>query len=612
MPRNRGSLMGKLGATAQDTTTTVVEMTPGAVAGAVVNGPEDLTGWDAIDWLAQEGQVRRLRQRIFKAVQAGDWKQARNLQKLMLRSRANTLVSVRQVSQRNTGRRTPGVDGKVALTSADRAGLAMYLHRHQQPAAVLPVRRVHIPKKGGKLRPLGIPSIADRAQQNRVRSALEPEWEARLDARQYGFRPGRGCHDAIDMIHTITSGQKARRGWVLDADLEAAFDRIDHNYLLGKLGAFPGREQIRAWLKAGVVDHNRYAPTDEGTPQGGAISPLLLNIALQGIEEAAGTRYYKNGKTVPGTPAVIVYADDLVALCHSRRQAEMVRERLASWLAPTGLRFNEHKTRIVPITDGFDFLSFSIRRYHTKDGGKVLTKPSKEALTKIRRRIKAELRDLRGAPAAAVIDRLNPIIRGQAAYYRPGVSKRAFGALDAYLWRALYAWALRQHRNKSRTWVTNRYFGRYHKARNDAWVFGDRTTGAYLHKYSWTPIVRHVPVAGRASPDDPALAQYWADRRRRQQRRPPPLAPATERAVRAQDGRCPQCGELLLHAGQPPDSPSQWETWFRVIRTAITRQAITVRTADGHTGDQPRLMHTSCHAATQTARQPQRPAENRA
>ncbi len=256
--------MGKLGAMAGDTTTTVIDMTPGAVPGSMVNGPEDLIDWDAIDWRAEEKRVRRLRQRIFKAVQAGDWKQARNLQRLMLRSRANTLVSVRQVSQRNAGRRTPGVDGQVALTSPGRAGLAMYLHRCGQPRTVLPVRRVHIPKKGGKLRPLGIPSIADRAQQNRVRNALEPEWEARLDAHQYGFRPGRGCHDAIQVIHSITSGRNAKRGWVLDADLESAFDRIDHNHLLGLLGSFPAREQIRAWLKAGVVDRFRVSRKPPG------------------------------------------------------------------------------------------------------------------------------------------------------------------------------------------------------------------------------------------------------------------------------------------------------------------------------------------------------------
>ncbi|MEU6720848.1 reverse transcriptase N-terminal domain-containing protein, partial [Nonomuraea sp. NPDC046802] len=238
----------------------------------VVNGPQDLLDWDATNWRHQETQVQRLRQRIFKATQAADFKQVRNLQKLMLRSRANTLVSVRQVTERNTGRHTAGIDGRVALTSPVRADLAVQLQHRAKAHQVLPVRRVYIPKKGGK-RPLGIPCIADRAQQNRVRNALEPEWEARLDPKQYGFRPGRGCHDAIEMIHKAIAAPNAKRDWVLDADLKSAFDRIDHNFLLRQLEGFPAREQIRAWLKAGVVDRGRYSPTEEGTPQGGAITP---------------------------------------------------------------------------------------------------------------------------------------------------------------------------------------------------------------------------------------------------------------------------------------------------------------------------------------------------
>jgi RNA-directed DNA polymerase len=576
--------MGKLGATTEDGTAVMVDL----ARLDVVNGPEDRPDWDAVAWRHQEEQVRRLRQRIFKAAQAGDLKRVRNLQKLMLRSRANTLVSVRRVSQRNTGRGTPGADGQVALTSQARAELAVQLHRHGGPGQALPVRRVYIPKKGGK-RLLGIPTIADRAQQQRVRNALEPEWEARLDAKQYGFRPGRGCHDAIEIIHNALAGKQAKREWVLDADLKSAFDRIDHNFLLDRIGTFPAREQIRGWLKAGVVDRGRYSPTTEGTPQGGVISPLLLNIAMQGMEEAAGVDYNSRGFVKAGCPTVITYADDFVALCHTREQAETVAARLSAWLKARGLSLNQEKTRIRRIDAGFDFLSFTIRRYHVGGGAKALTKPSRTALKKIRQRNAQELRSLRGADSGEVIRTLNPIIRGQANYYRPGASKKAFQTLDHHLWRQLYTWARRRHPSKPRRWVTTRYFGSFHPTRRDQWVFGDRDTGAHLHRYAWTKIVRHVPVPGRHSPDNPALAQYWADRRRK--RKPPQLAPSWERALRLQHRLCPLCREPLLHADDPPDSLTAWETWYKGIHKALTHRVITEASSDRTVN---RLVHAHC------------------
>jgi len=290
-----------------------------------------------------------LRQRIFTASQAGDLKRVRNLQKLMLRSRANTLVSVRRVTELNAGRKTAGVDGKIVQSPEAKVELVDWLQHSTEPWQARPVKRVYIPKKGstGKRRPLGIPVIVDRCLQARVVNALEPEWEARFEPRSYGFRPGRGCHDAIDAIFHIARGANPRRCWALDADLAAAFDRIDHSHLLSQLGTFPARGLIADWLKAGMIDRGRFSPTEEGTPQGGVASPLLLNVALHGMEWAAGVRYQQTGVnagyTAAGSPVLIRYADDLVALCHTRDEAEQVKARLTEWLTPRGLTFNEDK-----------------------------------------------------------------------------------------------------------------------------------------------------------------------------------------------------------------------------------------------------------------------------
>ena len=399
---------------------------------------------------------------------------------------------------------------------------------------------------------------------------------------------------------------KSRRVWILDADLAGAFDKISHEHLLGMLGGFPAKGMIAGWLKAGIFEAGKgFAPTGEGTPQGGIISPLLLNIALHGLEEAAGVRYHTGsyaGTVRAGCPALTRYADDLVVCCHSGQQAEQVKAQLAEWLEPRGLAFNDAKTRIVPLSEGFDFLGFNLRRY---PNGKLLIKPSAKAIKRFRDRLAKEFHALRGSNVAAVLATITPVIRGWVAYYRTVVSSGVFHALTGYLWKLAYKWACWNHRNKPRRWIVDRYFGKFDRFRNDRWVFGDRDTGAYLPKPAWTDIVRHTLVKGGSSPDDPALAGYWAQRR---QKVKPPLDSYTMRLLSRQDGRCSLCGENLLTPDQPPQSPQGWERWFlQVIRRAITADYLIHQdTPSAARSQRTHLVHTTCHRSGQ----PPRPAGN--
>jgi RNA-directed DNA polymerase len=580
-----------------------------------VNGPEgEVLDWRAVDWRRVQDDVRRLRQRIFAASQAGDLKGVRNLQKLMLRSRANALLSVRRVTEVNAGRGTAGIDGQTVLFDQGKAELAEWMQHRSGSWKALPVKRVFIPKRGGK-RGLGIPVIVDRSLQAVTVNALEPEWEARFEPKSYGFRPGRSCQDAIAVIFWTVASRRAKRRWVLDADLTAAFDRADHEHILDQLGTFPAREAVAAWLRAGVIDQGRFAPTERGTPQGGVISPLIFNIALHGMEQAAGAAYRWNPSresmdSVSGTPVLVRYADDLVALCDSRDQAESVKARLTPWLASRGLTFNEDKTRVVHLDDGFDFLGFNARRYH----GKLLIKPSTEAVRRVRRRLSAEMLALRGANAAAVLHAINPIVRGWSAYYRGVVATETFNSLDHHLWKLTYKWACFRHHNKPKCWIINRYFGQFHPTRNDRWVFGDRDSGGYLLQLSWTKIIRHDLVRGSASPDDPALTGYWA-RRRSRSGPDSRIDRASQRLLRTQHGRCAICGGFLLHADHQPTSPDEWEQWLKATAKAISKQVVAVARAGPPEILEPRLVHTSCRrresadsAALLPAGTPSRPA----
>lgn len=297
---------------------------------------------------------------------------------------------------------------------------------------------------------------------------------------------------------------------------------------------------------------------------------------------------------MPGTPVVVVYADDLVALCDSREEAIAVKTRLTPWLAERGLAFNEDKTRVVHLSEGFNFLGFTVRRYGDT---KLLTTPSKDAVKRIRARLAAEVRALRGANAAAVLRAINPIVRGWAAYYRGAASKATFTALDDYLWRLLYKWACYRHPGKPKRWITQRYFGQFHPTRKDQWVFGDRETGAYLQKFAWTRIVRHIMVKGASSPDDPALTDYWAQRRRKAEHESTTDL-LRRRLLRDQRGRCAACGGLLLPDDQQPQTPQDWEHRLTAARKEIAKTIRFATNGPPHAPDL-HLIHNTCRTRTE-------------
>jgi len=518
-----------------------------------VNGTKEPTDWQSVDWRKAEREIIRLRQRIFRAASEGDLKKVRSLQKLMLRSYANRLVSVRRVTQINKGKKTPGVDKLTALTPKSR-GMLVDKFTRISPWKAEPARRVYIPKANGKKRPLGIPMIFDSCLQAMVKNALEPFWESKFEATSYGFRPGRRCQDAAEKIFKTAAGNRTRK-WVLDADIKGAFDHIGHERLLEAIGAFPARELIRQWLKAGYVEMGMYHDTDEGTPQGGVISPLLANIALHGMEEALGvTRTTKRCKgkqyetIARGCPVVVRYADDFVVLTEKKEEAEAARRTLTEWLAVRGLALNEEKTRIAHITEGFDFLSFHFQQHPRKNRGsgyKLLVTPSREAVKRHRDRMRTEWRSLKGKPPAVAIGKLNPIIRGWANYHRHNCARRAFGGLDDWMYWREMSYLRHTFPSKPKKWYRQKgYFGSFLRDRQDNGTFHDRKAGKFLWKYRWIAIERHTLVTGTSSPDDPALKGYWEARRMKKAKS---LGNRQWRHLAVkQKGLCPRCGLSVL------------------------------------------------------------------
>lgn len=473
--------------------------------------------WRTINWEQCEKEVRKLQVRIVEALKQNRIGKVKSLQRILINSFSAKALAVKQVTS-NKGGSTAGVDKVTWLTDTERyKAISSLKTRGYKPK---PLRRVFIPKKNGKMRPLGIPTIKDRAMQALFLMALEPVAETLADGNSYGFRKYRSCADAIDQIYKCLHNKWSAE-WVLEGDIKGCFDHISHEWL--QRNVIMDTEMLRKWLKAGVIEKNVFHITDEGTPQGGIISPTLANITLDGMEELVarhslrfenGTCRTKNGGRLFNKVNLIRYADDFIVTGRTKEVLEEIKAELIVFLKERGLELSEEKTLITHITDGFDFLGFNIRKYRNN---LLIIIPSKKGQKKFAEATHEVIYGMRSSKQINVIGKLNPKIKGWANYYRYVSSKEVFSKLDHTIFLQLKRWAIRRHPNKSTLWIINKY---WHHEGNRKWIFGvkgkdkkGKDTLFRLNNLSRTPILRHTKIKSEANPFDPQYDAYFRQRR---------------------------------------------------------------------------------------------------
>jgi RNA-directed DNA polymerase len=480
-------------------------------AGAI---PTWLKDWDSIEWNQLERQVRRLQVRIAKAASEERWGKVSFLQWVLTRSIAARLLAVLRVVT-NKGKRTPGVDKVIWRTPRQKMQAVWSLKRRGYRPQ--PLRRIYIPKRNGKRRPLGIPTMRDRAMQALYLLALEPVAETLADPNSYGFRPRRSIADALGQCFIALAKENSPR-WVFEGDIFSCFDQFSHSWMLEHIPM--DQKVLEKWLKAGYMEGKRLYPTEEGTPQGGVISPVLANLVLDGLETVAlQADPHRRGNLRPKIN-VVRYADDFIITGCSREQLEdKVRPAVESFLSERGLRLSEEKTKITSIEDGFDFLGANVRKY----GDKLLIKPSKRNTLDFLREIRRLIRTQRAATALDLIRQLNSKLRGWASQHRHLVASRAFWYVDQCVFKALWQWAKRRHPKKGRGWVREKYY-RTGSSRK-AWIFSaptrnkDGSPGFLdLFRVTSVPIRRHVKIRSEATAYDPTYDDYFRQRREKQRR----------------------------------------------------------------------------------------------
>jgi RNA-directed DNA polymerase len=458
--------------------------------------------WKSQPWEKIRQAVRRVQMRIAKAIKEKKHGRARSLQWILTHSYSAKMLAVQRVTT-NKGCHTPGVDGKVWRSDRQKLAAIGLLRRHGYKPQ--PLRRIYILKKNGKLRPLSIPTILDRAHQALQMLALQPVAETCADKNSYGFREGRSCADAIGQCF-IALAKSCSPVWVLEGDIKSCFDEISHAWLIDHIPM--DRRILMQWLKAGFMENQRLFPTTAGTPQGGIASPVLANLTLDGMEATIRASINPRRDKVN----FIRYADDFIVTAASKEILEhKVKPAIVQFLQERGLKLSEEKTLITHVTQGFNFLGQNVRKYGTK----LLIMPTSQSIRSVRDKVKERVRACRGQGAATLIRRLNPVLRGWVNYHRHVVSKKIFGQVGYSTLRMVWRWLRRQHPNKSRDWLKRRYF-----SASGTGTFSVRTKDRQgkpgvlsLYRVDTTIIERHIKVRADANPYDPQYSEYFEKRR---------------------------------------------------------------------------------------------------
>lgn len=460
--------------------------------------PHKLNNWETILWRKVIQHVTRLQRRIAKAVKQGRWAKAKALMYLVTKSFYAKLLAVLRVST-NKGGNTPGIDNTVWKNGKEKLKAVSNLRSRGYRSK--PLRRIYIPKKNGKRRPLSIPVMDDRAMQTLHKTALDPMAESLADRNSYGFRPRRSCNDAVAACF-LNLCRKSSAQWIFEADIKACFDNIAHDWILKNIPV--NKTILKQWLKAGFIEKKRLFPTDKGTPQGGTISPLIMNMVLDGLETEINKKFprWKEKKV-----NFIRYADDFIITAVNKDIiTNEIIPLVTGFLTNRGLGLSPEKSKITHISDGFNFLSQNVRKYK----GKLIIRPSKGAVQSFKNKIKMIIGQNRGIPAHALIRILNPVIRGWSNYHKGICSKLTFNRLATFIWWQLKRWAKYQHGNKNRWWIYHRYFHDNHFT--DQRTTNNGTENYRLYRIGYVPIRYHVKVKYAANPFLPEFDRYFSTR----------------------------------------------------------------------------------------------------